>query len=162
VPLRPNTSGCASEKGSGYRLPHWKASKGQASSGSGPQSDLETNEIEVNWTGNQCYEIKSLVNSTTFCLLDEILPLINTLYSNWNTGIAFFGPTFLHFFGRRGPPPFFGIEEGRLSLRPVGPPSGPVLGSFFPFFLSFFLGWRIPNLFTGVSFREGEGGSNLS
>ena len=28
MPLRPNMSGC--EKGSGYRLTHWEASKGQA------------------------------------------------------------------------------------------------------------------------------------
>jgi len=31
VPLRLNTSHSGCEKGSGYRLPHWEASKGRAS-----------------------------------------------------------------------------------------------------------------------------------
>ena len=36
-------NGGLSEKGSGYRLPHWEASKGRASPGYGPKSDLKIN-----------------------------------------------------------------------------------------------------------------------
>jgi len=38
--------GC--EKRPGFRLPHWEASMGRASSRSGPQSDSKINEIELN------------------------------------------------------------------------------------------------------------------
>jgi len=45
VSLWPISGGC--EKGSGYILPHWEAGKGRAPEGSGPQSDLRINEIEL-------------------------------------------------------------------------------------------------------------------
>jgi len=69
--------------GSGYRLPRWESGKGR---GSGPQSDLKINEIELNWTELSVFNKRLYSVCRGLCLCPCVVRSFVLL--NWYWGIV--------------------------------------------------------------------------